>query len=85
MNQELKAKLENHVSSYKDITNQLSTPEVYSDRSLMKTLNQKLTKLEPGVKLFQKYLNIEKSIIDTKELLEDEDKVQRLNDIFKEN
>jgi protein subunit release factor A len=68
MNQELRAKLENHVSSYKDITNQLSTPEVYSDRTLMKTLNQKLTKLEPGVKLFQKYLNIEKSIIDTKEL-----------------
>ena len=77
MNQELRAKLENHVSSYKDITNQLSTPEVYSDRSLMKTLNQKLTKLEPGVKLFQKYLNIEKSIIDTKELLEDEDKEMR--------
>ena len=77
MNQELRAKLENHVSSYKDITHQLSTPEVYSDRSLMKTLNQKLTKLEPGVKLFQKYLNIEKSIIDTKELLEDEDKEMR--------
>ncbi len=77
MNQELRAKLENHVSSYKDITNQLSTSEVYSDRSLMKTLNQKLTKLEPSVKLFQKYLNIEKSIIDTKELLEDEDKEMR--------
>ena len=78
MNQELRAKLENHVSSYKDITHQLSTPEVYSDRSLMKTLNQKLTKLEPGVKLFQKYLNIEKSIIETKELLEDEDKEMRV-------
>ena len=77
MNQELRAKLENHVSSYKDITNQLSTPEVYSDRSLMKTLNQKLTKLEPGVKLFQKYIDIEKSITDTKELLEDEDKEMR--------
>ena len=77
MNQELRAKLENHVSSYKDITHQLSTPEVYSDRSLMKTLNQKLTKLEPGVKLFQKYLNIEKSIVETKELLEDEDKEMR--------
>ena len=50
MNQELRAKLENNVSSYKDITNQLSTPKVYSDRTLMKTLNQKLTKLEPGVK-----------------------------------
>ena len=77
MNQELRAKLENHVLSYKDITIQLSTPEVYSDRNLMKTLNQKLTKLEPGVKLFQKYLNIEKSITDTKELLEDEDKEMR--------
>mgnify|MGYP003324341863 FL=1 len=43
----------------------------------MKTLNQKLTKLEPGVKLFQKYLNIEKSIVETKELLEDEDKEMR--------
>ena len=61
MNQELRAKLENHVSNYQDITNQLSTPEVYSDRSLMKTLNQKLTRLEPSVKLFQKYLDIEKS------------------------
>ena len=40
----------------------------------MKSLNQKLTKLEPGVKLFQKYLNIENSIIDTQELLEDNDK-----------
>ena len=77
MNQELRAKLENNVSSYKDITNQLSSPEVYSDRTLMKTLNQKLTKLEPGVKLFQKYLNIEKAIRDTKELLEDEDKEMR--------
>ena len=44
MNQELRAKLENHVSSYKDITNQLSTPEVYSDRSLMKTLESKTHK-----------------------------------------
>ena len=77
MNQELRAKLENHVSNYQDITNQLSTPEVYSDRSLMKTLNQKLTRLEPSVKLFQKYLDIEKSITDTKELLRDEDKEMR--------
>ena len=74
MNQELREKLESNISSYKDITNQLSTPEVYSDRILMKSLNQKLTKLEPGVKLFQKYLNIENSIIDTQELLEDNDK-----------
>ena len=74
MNQELREKLESHVSSYKDITNQLSTPDVYSDRVLMKSLNQKLTKLEPGVKLFQKYLNVENSITDTEELLEDNDK-----------
>ena len=74
MNQELREKLESYISSYKDITNQLSTPEVYSDRGLMKSLNQKLTKLEPSVKLFQKYLNIEKSILDTEELLEDDDK-----------
>jgi len=74
MNQELREKLEGHVSSYKDITNQLSTPDVYSDRVLMKSLNQKLTKLEPGVKLFQKYLNVENSITDTEELLEDNDK-----------
>ena len=74
MNQELREKLESHVSSYKDITTQLSTPEVYSDRGLMKSLNQKLTKLEPGVKLFQKYINIEKLITDTEELLEDDDK-----------
>jgi peptide chain release factor 1 len=40
----------------------------------MKSLNQKLTKLEPGVKLFQKYLNVENSITDTEELLEDNDK-----------
>ena len=74
MNQELREKLESNISSYKDITNQLSTPDVYSDRVLMKSLNQKLTKLEPGVKLFQKYLNIENSITDTQELLEDDDK-----------
>ena len=74
MNQELREKLESHISSYKDITNQLSTPEVYSDRVLMKSLNQKLTKLEPGVKLFQKYLNIENSITDIQQLLEDDDK-----------
>ena len=74
MNQELREKLESHISSYKDITNQLSTPEVYSDRALMKSLNQKLTKLEPGVKLFQKYRNIENSITDMQELLEDDDK-----------
>ena len=74
MNQELREKLESHVSSYKDITNQLSTPDVYSDRVLMKSLNQKLTKLAPGYKLFQKYLNVENSIADTEELLEDNDK-----------
>ena len=74
MNQELREKLESNISSYKDITNQLSTPEVYSDRALMKSLNQKLTKLEPGVKLFQKYRNIENSITDMQELLEDDDK-----------
>ena len=74
MNQELREKLESHISSYKDITNQLSTPEVYSDRALMKSLNQKLTKLEPGVKLFQKYRSIENSITDIQELLEDDDK-----------
>jgi peptide chain release factor 1 len=74
MNQELREKLESHVSNYKDITNQLSTPDVYSDRVLMKSINQKLTKLEPGVKLFQKYLNVENSITDTEELLEDNDK-----------
>ena len=71
MNQELRAKLENHVSSYKDITHQLSTPEVYSDRSLMQTLNQKLTRLEPTVTLFQKYLETKKQITDTKETTKD--------------
>ena len=74
MNSDLRAKLEKYLSSYRDITDKLSTPEVYSDRNLMKTLNQELTQLEPGVKLFQKYLEIEKSIKDTKEILDDDDK-----------
>tara|TARA_Y100000768_G_scaffold388762_1_gene386896 strand:+ start:3678 stop:4736 length:1059 start_codon:yes stop_codon:yes gene_type:complete len=74
MNQDLRTKLEKYLSSYRDITEKLSTPEVYSDRNLMKTLNQELTQLEPRVKLFQKYLNTEKSINDTKEILNDEDK-----------
>tara|TARA_B100001057_G_scaffold457604_1_gene506062 strand:+ start:1304 stop:2362 length:1059 start_codon:yes stop_codon:yes gene_type:complete len=74
MNPDLRAKLEKYLSSYRDITDRLSTPEVYSDRNLMKTLNQELTQLEPGVKLFQKYLEIEKSIKDTKEILDDDDK-----------
>ena len=74
MNPDLRAKLEDNLSRHKDITDKLSTPEVYSDQSQMKSLNQELTKLEPSIKLFQKYLNIEKSILDTKELLHDEDK-----------
>ena len=74
MNPDLRAKLEKYLSSYRDITDKLSTPEVYSDRNLMKTLNQELTQLEPGVKLFQKYLEIEKSIKDTKEIIDDDDK-----------
>ena len=74
MNPDLRAKLEDNLSRYKDITDKLSTPEVYSNQSQMKSLNQELTKLEPSIKLFQKYLNIEKSILDTKELLHDEDK-----------
>ena len=74
MNPDLRAKLEKYLSSYKDITERLSTPEVYSDRNLMKTLNQELTQLEPGVKLFQKYLDLEKSIKDTSEVLNDDDK-----------
>ena len=71
MNQDLRAKLEGYLSSYQDITKQLSSPEVYSYRNLMKSLNQELTKLEPGVKLFQKYTDIENLILDTKSLLED--------------
>ncbi len=74
MNPDLRAKLEKYLSSYEDITKKLSTPEVYSDRDLMKTLNQELSQLEPGVKLFQKYIDIENSIKDTKEILDDDDK-----------
>ena len=74
MNPDLRAKLEKYLSSYTDITAKLSTQEVYSDRELMKTLNQELTQLEPSVKLFQKYLDLEKSIKDTREILDDEDK-----------
>lgn len=78
MNQDLRAKLEGYLSSYQDITKQLSSPEVYSDRHLMKSLNQELTKLEPGVKLFQKYMDIENLIVDTKSLLDDDDKEMRM-------
>ena len=74
MNPDLRTKLEGNLSSYRDITEKLSSPEVYSDTAKMKSLNQELTKLEPSVKLFQKYLIIEKSILDTKELLVDDDK-----------
>ena len=74
MNPDLRAKLEDNLSRHKDITDKLSSPEAYSNQSQMKSLNQELTKLEPSIKLFQKYLNIEKSILDTKELLHDEDK-----------
>ena len=74
MTPDLRAKLENNLSSYKDITAMLSTPEIYSDRTKMKSLNQELTKLEASVKLFQKYLDIEKSILLTRELLTDDDK-----------
>ena len=74
MTPDLRAKLENNLSSYKDITAMLSTPEIYSDRTKMKRLNQELTKLEASVKLFQKYLDIEKSISLTRELLTDDDK-----------
>tara|TARA_B100000035_G_C21024952_1_gene565761 strand:+ start:1032 stop:2090 length:1059 start_codon:yes stop_codon:yes gene_type:complete len=74
MNPDLRNKLETKLSSYKDITQKLSTPEIYSDRTQMKCLNQELTKLELSVKLFQKYLTIEKSISDTQELLQDDDK-----------
>ena len=74
MNPDLRAKLESNLSSYRDITAMLSTPEVYSDRTKMKSLNQELTKLEASVKLYQKYLDIEKSISGTRELLIDDDK-----------
>ena len=74
MNSDLRAKLENNLSSYKDITAMLSTPEIYSDRTKMKSLNQELTKLEASVKLYQKYLKIEESISGTRELLTDGDK-----------
>ncbi len=77
MNPDLRAKLEKYLSSYRDITKKLSTQEVYSDRDQMRTLNQELTKLDPSVKLFQKYLNIEQSIKDTKEILNDDDKEMR--------
>ena len=74
MNPDLRAKLEGNLSSYKDITAMLSTPEIYSDKTKMKSLNQELTKLEASVKLYQKYLKIEESISGTRELLTDGDK-----------
>ncbi len=74
MNSDLRVKLEDHLSRHKDITNKLSTPDVYSDQSQLKSLNQELMKLEPVVKLFQRYLYIEKSILDTQGLLHDNDK-----------
>ena len=74
MNPDLRAKIESNLSSYKDITAMLSTPEIYSDRTKMRNLNQELTKLEASVKLYQKYLDIEESITGTRELLKDDDK-----------
>ena len=74
MNPVLRKKLESSLSSYQDISTQLSSPEIYSDRVKMKSLNQELNKLEASVKLYQKYLQIEKSILDMKELLIDDDK-----------
>ena len=74
MTPDLRSKLEKNLSSYKDITQKLSTPEIYSDQIKMKSLNQELSKLEQSVKLFQKFLYIEKSISETQELLNDDDK-----------
>ena len=74
MTPDLRSKLEKNLSSYKDITQKLSTPEIYSDQTKMKSLNQELSKLEQSVKLFQKFLYIEKSISETQELLNDDDK-----------
>ena len=39
MNPDLRAKLEDNLSRHKDITDKLSTPEVYSNQSQMKSLN----------------------------------------------
>ncbi len=74
MNQDLRLRLENDLSSYQDITDKLSSPDVYADKDLMKNLNQELTRLEPIVKLFQKYLQSEQMIKDAKALLDDNDK-----------
>ena len=74
MTPDLRSKLEKNLSSYKDITQKLSAPEIYSDQTKMKSLNQELSKLEQSVKLFQKFLYIEKSISETQELLNDDDK-----------
>ncbi len=74
MNQDLRLRLENDLSSYQDITDKLSSPDVYADKDLMKNLNQELTRLEPIVKLFQKYLQLEQMIKDAKALLDDNDK-----------
>lgn len=74
MTPDLRSKLEKNLSSYKDITQKLSTPEIYSDQTKMKALNQELSKLEQSVKLFQNFLRIEKSISETQELLNDDDR-----------
>ena len=62
------------ISRYQDITDKLSSLDVYADKDLMKNLNQELTRLEPIVKLFQKYLQLEQMIKDAKALLDDNDK-----------
>jgi len=74
MTPDLQSKLEKNLSSYKKKKKKLSTPEIYSDQTKMKSLNQELSKLEQSVKLFQKFLYIEKSISETQELLNDDDK-----------
>ena len=60
MNPDLRTKLEGKLSSYRNITEKLSNPEVYSDQTKMKSLNQELTKVRANCKTISKILNYRK-------------------------
>jgi peptide chain release factor 1 len=73
MKDSLLEKLENLVYRHKDLGGLLSDPEVVNDQQRYLKLVQEYAQLEPVVKEFKTYLEIEESIASTSALLDESD------------
>ncbi len=69
----MKDKIQKIIDMYADIEKQFLDPSIFSDMDKMKSLGQKKSKIEDIAIMGKKYFELEKTIEENKELLQDDD------------